>query len=197
MLKTCASVFTHRMEEEAYRCYAITVSPNTLRISAVFNFYIPTLLHNLPAKKGMKKVIFALFLSAALLTAHAQLKVNISVNIDTQPDWGPTGYDHVDYYYMPDIDCYYDVPNKQYVYLSGKTWKRSATLPAKYGHFDLYKGYKVVINKPKPYLHSQTYRTKYAQYKGHASEPVIRDSHDTKYEKAKNNRGHHNEGKHH
>ena len=30
--------------------------------------------------------------------------------------WGPGGYDHVDYYYMPDIDAFYKVPTRQFYY---------------------------------------------------------------------------------
>ena len=33
--------------------------------------------------------------------ASAQVSVNVSFNVDAQPEWGPAGYDHVNYYYMP------------------------------------------------------------------------------------------------
>lgn len=135
----------------------------------------------------MKKLFFtALFVGAcAFKPAQAQISIGLNLNIGSQPDWGPTGYDHVDYYYLPDIDCYYDVSNHQYIYLNGRTWTRSTALPARYGSFNLYSGYKVVINQPKPYLHAATYRAKYAQFKGRHNQAVIRDSHDAKY---RNNR---------
>ena len=56
-------------------------------------------------------LLFGLFISNP---STAQLNVN--VNIGSQPAWGPEGYDHVDYYYMPEMDVYYSVPKKQYVY---------------------------------------------------------------------------------
>lgn len=157
----------------------------------------------------MKKLSIALF--AVMLSFAAGAQVKLSVNINLQPDWGPVGYDHVDYYYLPDIDCYYDVPNHQYVYHSGNTWQRAAKLPARYGYYDVYKSYKVVVNQPKPYLHNNIYKAKYASYKGHAAEPIIRDSRDDRYRKAKGNHygydngqdkdhhdnGHHNGGKKH
>src|ERR1700744_3631209 len=108
----------------------------------------------------MKKLLFAAAFMLCILSlkqADAQISVSLNLNIDTQPDWGPTGYDHVDYYYLPDIDCYYYVPTKQFYYQSGSRWIASASLPSKYGNYDLYNSYKVVVNKPKPYLQDATY----------------------------------------
>jgi hypothetical protein len=138
----------------------------------------------------MKKLFLAaLFLGAmAFKPAHAQISVSLNLNIGNQPDWGPTGYDHVDYYYMPDIDCYYDVPNRQYIYLNGNSWTRATALPPRYANYDIYHGYKVVVNQPQPYLHAATYRAKYARYKGVRTQTVIRDSRDVKYTRYKNTR---------
>ena len=126
------------------------------------------------------------FLMLALLcggfaynTSSAQ--VSVDINIGLQPIWGPVGYDHVDYYYFPDIDVYYNVPQHQFVYLEGGNWVFAAALPPRFGNFDLYHSYKVVLNEPKPYLHADVYRRKYETYKGHHDQQVIRDSHDQKY----------------
>jgi hypothetical protein len=130
----------------------------------------------------MKKVIItaAIFLSCiAYKSADAQ--VSLSINIGSQPEWGPTGYDHADYYYMPDIDTYYDVPAHQYVYLENNTWVRRASLPARYSNYNVYNGYKVVVNEPNPWVHATTYRTKYAGYRGRTGQTIIRDSRDVKY----------------
>ena len=43
----------------------------------------------------------------------AKAQINLHININQQPVWGPTGYDHVDYYYLPDINAYYNVPSRQ------------------------------------------------------------------------------------
>jgi hypothetical protein len=138
----------------------------------------------------MKKLFFAAFIISALAfkSADAQLSIHLNLNIGSQPDWGPTGYDHADYYYMPDIDCYYDVAHSQYVYPNGNTWVRASVLPARYHNYDVYSGYKVVINQPTPYLHANVYRAKYASFKGRKGQAVIRDSHDAKY---RNNRPQH------
>lgn len=145
----------------------------------------------------MKKL---LVVAAALLfgciscqKANAQLHVSLGINISSQPDWGPVGYDHADYYFLPDIDVYYDVPTHEFIYLNGNTWVRGTSLPPRYGNYDLYNGYKVVINTKTPWHHDGVYRSRYAKYRGRHNQPVIRDSHDAKYKKHwdVNNKGHH------
>lgn len=122
------------------------------------------------------------------MVTKANAQLSISINIGTQPSWGPTGYDHVDYYYLPDIDCYYYVPGKVFYYQRGSAWVSSTSLPPQYRNFDLYNSYKVVVNGVnKPYLNDRVYRTKYASYKGHRGQPLIRDSKDSKYRR--NHRG--------
>lgn len=131
----------------------------------------------------MKKIVFAITLAFSLLVfKNTQAQLSISINIGSQPTWGPTGYNHVDYYYFPDIDCYYYVPTQQFIYLRGSQWIYASVLPARYGNYDLYNGYKVVINgTPKPYLRASYYRSRYAAYKGRRGQSIIRDSHDPKY----------------
>ncbi|MES2275144.1 MAG: hypothetical protein V4592_03920 [Bacteroidota bacterium] len=131
----------------------------------------------------MKKIIFGavLLLASFSFKADAQFKINFNLNIGSQPEWGPTGYDHVEYYYMPDIDAYYYVPGHQYVYMQNNAWIRTTTLPARYKNYDVYKGYKVVINQPEPWRNQTAIRAKYARYKGQRNQTVIRDSRDNKY----------------
>src|SRR4051812_6698169 len=101
----------------------------------------------------MKRILLAVIFGVASLSSiSTKAQVNLSINIGSQPQWGPTGYDHVDYYYLPDVDAYYNVPSKQYVYLDNGSWVFRPSLPAKYRGYDLYNGYKVVMNTPKPYL---------------------------------------------
>jgi len=145
----------------------------------------------------MKKVMLAAAIVLAALSfspARAQLHISLGLNIGSQPGWGPTGYDHAEYYYMPDIGVYYDVPHQQFVYPNGGTWVRATTLPPRYGNFDLYSGYKVVINEPTPYLRDNVYRTRYAQYRGRRNQPIIRDSRDPKYKNHWDE--HHDNGRH-
>ena len=142
----------------------------------------------------MKKIIFAAALiigSFSLKIADAQIRFNVHLNIGSQPDWGPVGYNHVDYYYLPDIDAYYYVPTHQYVYYENHAWVHRAYLPARYRSYDLYHGYKVVINHPNPWLRNSYYRTTYAHYRGRGGQAVIRDSHHTHYVNRGHDNGHH------
>src|SRR6266404_9435922 len=82
---------------------------------------------------------------------EAQVRVGIHINIGDQPSWRAPGYDYVEYYYLPDIECYYYVPRRQFVYLSNGSWVFSASLPGRYRDYDLYTGYKVVVNRPNAY----------------------------------------------
>ena len=132
----------------------------------------------------MKKlVLFAAVLIVSLFSINnAKAQVSLNINIGSQPVWGPTGYDHVDYYYFPDIDAYYYVPSGQYIYSNGGRWVWGNNLPAQYGNFDLYRAYKVVINEPRPYLRNNVYVTRYSKYKNYGGrQTIIRDSRDTKY----------------
>ncbi|MGV3588497.1 MAG: hypothetical protein ACO1OF_15940 [Adhaeribacter sp.] len=129
----------------------------------------------------MKRLIIAaglLFGVALAQTVTAQVAI---VNIGSQPVWGPVGYDYVDYYYLPDIDMYYHVPTQQYVYLVNRRWVIARVLPPHLRGYDFYRGYKVVINEPRPYLYHDRYREYYGHYRGRMGQAIIRDSRDSRY----------------
>jgi hypothetical protein len=131
----------------------------------------------------MKKLITLVMLAVALLiNTKSNAQVSLNVNIGSQPLWGPTGYDHVDYYYLPDIDTYYNVPTHEYVYLNNGAWVTTSSLPARYSSYNLYNGYKVVLNGSKPYLNYNSHKVKYAKYKNWGGKQlVIKNSNDKKY----------------
>ncbi|MGZ3752304.1 MAG: hypothetical protein ACXVB0_06070 [Mucilaginibacter sp.] len=143
----------------------------------------------------MKKIIFTAAILLSCLSfkiANAQVRFSVGVNIGVQPEWGPVGYDHADYYYMPDIGVYYDVPAHQYVYLNNNVWIRSGYLPPRYSNYDIYHGYKVVINRPQPWRYDNDYRVRYNNYRGRRDQGVIRDSRDERYR----NHWHEDNGRH-
>ena len=114
----------------------------------------------------MKKI---LLITAILFTAFcykADAQVSVNINIGRQPVWGPVGYDYVDYYYLPDYDVYYDVPRGLFVYYDYGRWTFAASLPARYGRYDLYNSYKVVVNERNPWIRNNYYRSHYERYRG-------------------------------
>ena len=131
----------------------------------------------------MKKLVISSFVLIMLASAHrAQAQVNFSVNIGDQPSWGPTGYDHVEYYYIPDIQAYYYVPDHQFVYLNRGHWTFSRELPPRYHDFDLYHCHKEVVNEPQAYLHFDEHRRQYDHFRGQSpNQEFIRDSHEDRY----------------
>ena len=132
----------------------------------------------------MKKII----LSAAILLscftakmASAQVSIGLGINIGSQPDWGPVGYDYVNYYYMPDIDAYYDVPAHNYIYFENNVWVHRRYLPVRYRNYNMYNGYKVVINDRNPWVRNTYYRDHYYGYRGRHDQVIIRNSRDVRY----------------
>lgn len=134
----------------------------------------------------MKKLILGatlLLTLGAVQQAKSQVGINVNINIGSQPNWGPVGYDYVEYYYLPDIEAYYYVPKHQFVHLNpaGK-WVFSNGLPHAYRNYDLYTGYKVVLNMPTPYLYFNTHRIQYVGYRGYrGNQLIIKNSNDPKY----------------
>jgi uncharacterized membrane protein YgcG len=132
----------------------------------------------------MKKIILSAVILLSCFTvkiASAQVSIGLGINIGSQPDWGPVGYDHVDYYYMPDVDAYYDVPTHNYVYYENNVWVHRRFLPARYRGYNMYNGYKVVVNERNPWMRNAYYRDHYAGYRGRHDQVIIRNSHDARY----------------
>ncbi len=103
-------------------------------------------------------------------TTYAQVSVN--VNIGSHPMWAPTGYSEVRYYYLPDVEAYYDVPSSMFIYFNGVNWIHRTSLPSRYRNYDLYHGYKVVMTDyhgSTPYRDFREYKVKYA--KGYRGKP--------------------------
>lgn len=138
----------------------------------------------------MKKFLFtfALFIGVVSMynTTNAQ-SVNVSININSQPSWGPVGYDYVGYYYFPDIDCYYNVNSRLYYFYDRGMWVSAQYLPYSYRNYDLYGMYKVVLNVDRPWLYNRTHRRDYARYVNYRPQVVIRDSRDNRYRYSRNN----------
>lgn len=107
-----------------------------------------------------------------LVTTAMHSQISVSVNFGTPPAWGPVGYSSVDYYYLPDVEAYYDIRESQFIYFGNGRWIRSARLPKKYSNYDLYHGYKVVLNDyhgRSPYANFNQHKVTY--YRGYKGNP--------------------------
>jgi hypothetical protein len=141
--------------------------------------------------KKLKLIIVAFIL---LLSFTIQAQVSVNVNIGNAPSWGPSGYSEVEYYYLPDIETYYDIRTSEFIYFGGRTWIRSRYLPREYRYYNLNSGYKVVLSNyhgSRPYTHFQDNRRDYYRgYKKGSKQRTIGEY--NRYNNRNENNGHEN-----
>ena len=135
-------------------------------------------------------LMVALFIWSTSGTLNAQIHVNANINLGTQPVWGPTGYDYVENYYMPDIEVYYNVPSHRYYYNENGRWIYSSNMPSRFRNYDIYNSHKVVVNDRQPWRNHDNYRNQYSSFRGQRDQQPIRDSKDSKYFVNKNHPQH-------
>ena len=94
-----------------------------------------------------------------LASSTVEAQVSVNVNIGRPPNWGPVGYANPEFYYLPEIEAYYDVQATQFIYFGSGRWIRSRYLPNAYRGYDLNRGHVVVLsdyhgNRPYTYFHN-------------------------------------------
>jgi hypothetical protein len=125
-----------------------------------------------------------------LVSSSIQAQVSVNLNIGTAPSWGPYGYSQAEYYYLPDVQAYFDIRASQFIFFGNGRWLRSRYLPRQYRNYDLNTGYKVVLNNyhgNRPYTNFHNDRKRY--YKGyrHGDQRTIGQNHDKhRYSKKRN-----------
>ena len=126
--------------------------------------------------KFFKFLTLAIVLGFAGSVGTAQAQISVHFNIGTPPSWGPTGYSDARFYYLPDVQAYYDVPSSMFIYFEGGSWVRRSYLPNQYRNYDLYHGYKVVLNDyhgNTPYTNFNMHRSMYAKGYHQGSQKTI------------------------
>jgi hypothetical protein len=107
-----------------------------------------------------------------IISGAVKAQVSVTVNIGSPPLWGPVGYAEARYYYLPDVEAYYDIHTSMFIYYGGGAWIHRTYLPGRYRGYDLYSGYKVVMVDyygNTPYTNFPQYKMKYK--KGYRGEP--------------------------
>ena len=120
----------------------------------------------------MKTIKFITLGLILFLFSSIEAQVSVNVQLGSPPAWGPSGYSNVEYYYLPDVQTYYDVRTSQFIYFSNEKWIRSSYLPKQYRNYNLYNGYKVVLTDyhgNSPYNYFKKHKAKY--YKGYKGKP--------------------------
>ena len=82
------------------------------------------------------------------------------------PPWAPAYFPGVRYYYIPDIETFYDLENQDFAYLDDGQWVFSDYLPPMYSGFDLYSAYVVALdqNVYQPWMHYHLYVSNYPRF---------------------------------
>lgn len=118
----------------------------------------------------MKAIKYLILGIGLIFASEAQAQLSVNLNVGTPPLWGPSGYSNVRYYYLPDVEAYYDIQSSNFIYYSGNSWVHKKHLPNHYRNYDLYNGYKVVMTDYRgkaPYTYYKEHKSKYAKgYRG-------------------------------
>lgn len=124
----------------------------------------------------MKAIKFIILGIGLIFASEAQAQISVNLNTGTPPQWGPSGYSSARYYYLPDVDSYYDVQTSRFIYYSGNRWVHRRYLPTQYRNYDLYNGYKVVMTDyhgKAPYTYYKQHKVKYAKgYRGNPQKNI-------------------------
>jgi hypothetical protein len=114
----------------------------------------------------MKKLLFLSALIAGSLsfgTAKAQIGVHLNVNLGARPVYvAPAPVVVDDYYYLPDADAYYSVPEQVYYYQYGGRWVSGPRLVGRYRDYDYNRLRHYSVNEARPYLRNDYYRARYS-----------------------------------
>ncbi|WP_191906442.1 hypothetical protein [Hymenobacter baengnokdamensis] len=96
---------------------------------------------------------------AAPIAAQAQVSLGVNIGL---PAWGPPVPQGTQYYYIPEIDGYYDIYNGVYIVFQDGQWIQTPYLDG----YDPYYFHPVPISYagPQPWLYINTYRSRYPQY---------------------------------
>lgn len=138
--------------------------------------------------KAIKILIVALLIGFS--TANAQVSVN--VNIGAPPVWAPAPPAPTQYYYLPDIDVYYDVPAERYIYINNGVWIHSVNLPYRYRDYVYHNPRVVYLTDYRGNAPYTFHKTHYVKYKGNNGNHYGHDKGKGKW-KNKKGRGNNND----
>ncbi|HWY12274.1 MAG TPA: hypothetical protein VN026_13160 [Bacteroidia bacterium] len=117
----------------------------------------------------MKRIFKYLF--APLLFISINMRAQVIIN-PKAGNPGPKGQTEARFYYIPDIEVYYDIQKTNFIYSNGTRWVYSDVLPVKYAYYDLNSGYKVMLydySGQTPYTLFKEHKIKYP--KGYQGSP--------------------------
>jgi hypothetical protein len=111
----------------------------------------------------MNKLQITLAASILMFTLQASAQFSVSVNLGSRPQYYDRYENQVSYYYLPEIEAYYDVNSAVFIYNGPRGWVRTTYLPEYCRNYDVNRGYKVAVNYTgrNPYVNFNYDRQKY------------------------------------
>lgn len=112
----------------------------------------------------MKTFKAILILMVFTVVSQANAQFNVNVNLGTPPTWAPNTKVATQYYYLPEINSYYDVPSERFLYVSNGKWVKSKKLPKKYSNYNLRHGKVIYLTDYRgnaPYTYNKKHKQKY------------------------------------
>ena len=111
----------------------------------------------------MKTIKFITLGIVLLFGIQSNAQVSVNVNIGRPPVWGPT-ITTEEYYFLPEVNSYYDIRASQFIYLNNGSWIRARQLPTRYRGYNLNTGNIIVLHDyhgHSPYTYYKSHKMKY------------------------------------
>ncbi len=96
----------------------------------------------------MKKIQLIFLATILLFAFKTTAQISVNINLGARPVYHPQTYyyeDNVDYYFLPEIEAYFDNRNGFYIYYSSNRWVRSQNLPQYCGDYNINRGQRIAI----------------------------------------------------
>ncbi|MEI7830087.1 MAG: hypothetical protein WCI31_09970 [Prolixibacteraceae bacterium] len=118
-------------------------------------------------KNNFALLVILFFALSSCSTPSLAQRASIQINLQL-PSWAPDYSNNhlVRYYYLPDIECYYDVRNREFIYMEDGEWMFGRSLPPVYAWLDLNDCFIVALDTRviEPWRHFRYYVSHYPRY---------------------------------
>jgi hypothetical protein len=159
----------------------------------------------------MKTIQISLVTLITMFTLQANAQLSVSLNLSSRPQYHNRYVNESRYYFLPEIEAYFDIQANLYIFNSPRGWVRSAYLPEYCRNYNINRGQRIALTYigNTPFVdfnfHKQkycckddrNYRDAYYNYRDQRVNYVVasdyNDCHNTNYYEKKDHHG----NKHH
>ena len=148
----------------------------------------------------MKKIQLIFLTTILLFAIKTTAQISVNINLGSRPTHHtPQRYyyeDNVDYYFLPEIEAYFDNREGLYIYYSSNRWIRSSRLPQNCGNYDVNNGVRIAVNCS----NNNPYDDFYSHKKRYCKTVYVNNNHsddDNHYHKKHKNKHHKNKHRDH